>query len=63
MKSENPQPCGLPVLEAELAETLKAIADCFEQSRLIDRRADEYGHRRSSEIGDAVKLLTVPLDL
>jgi hypothetical protein len=63
MKSENPQPCGLPVLEAELAETLQAIKDSFEDARTLDRRVDEFGHRRSSVVNDAVKLLTVSAEI
>jgi len=63
MKSENPQPCGLPILEAELAETLQAIKDSFEDARTLDRRVDEFGHRRSSVVNDAVKLLTVSAEI
>lgn len=63
MKSENPLPCGLPILEAELAETLQAIKDSFEDARALDRRVDEFGHRRSSVVNDAVKLLTVSAEI
>jgi hypothetical protein len=63
MKSENPLPCGLPILEAELAETLQAIKDSFEDARTLDRRVDEFGNRRSSVVNDAVKLLTVSAEI
>jgi hypothetical protein len=65
MNSENspPQPAGVPVLEAELSETLKAVADCFEVTKKVDTVRDEYGHRRAREIENAVALLKVSAEL
>ncbi len=65
MNTENPvlQPGALPILEAELAETLKGVADCFEHARDLCQLDDQYGHRRTSEIGNAVTLLKVSAEL
>ncbi len=65
MTPENsaPQPAALATLEAELAETLKGVADCFAMARELSQINDEYGHRRASEIGNAVTLLKVSAEL
>ena len=58
-----PQPAALLTLEAELAETLKGITDCFAVTHKIDFVRDEYGHRRAREIENAVTLLRVSGEL
>ena len=63
MKSENALPCGLPTLEAELAETLKAITDCFETARQSDPTTDAWSNRRNAEFSSAVDLLKVSAEL
>ena len=62
-QSPLPSPCGLPILEAELAETLQAIKEAFEVTRSVDSRRDEFGHRRSSAVADAVTLLRVSAEV
>ncbi|MDE2182683.1 MAG: hypothetical protein KGJ78_06640 [Alphaproteobacteria bacterium] len=56
-------PPSVALLEAELTETLKAVADCFAQSRLSTPANDEHGHRRGREIDGAVSLLKVSAEL
>jgi hypothetical protein len=58
-----PQPAALLTLEAELAETLKGVTDCFAVTQKIDFVRDEYGHRRAREIENAVTLLRVSGEL
>ena len=65
MNAENPvpQPAALCTLEAELAEALKGVTDCFAVTQKIDFGRDEYGHRRAREIENAVTLLRVSGEL
>jgi len=64
MQNDTSAPPGaIAMLEAELAETLKAVTDCFAVSRAADPGRDEYGHRRAREIENAVSLLKVSADL
>ena len=58
-----PQPAALLTLEAELAETLKGVTDCFAVTHKIDFVRDEYGHRRAREIENAVTLLKVSAEV
>jgi hypothetical protein len=58
-----PQPCGLPTLEAELAETLDGIKECFAVTKKVNFDRDEYGHRRAREIENAVTLLRVSAEI
>jgi hypothetical protein len=57
------QPAALLTLEAELAETLRAIKESFEMTRAVNSRADEFGYRRSSAVSDAVTLLKVSAEI
>jgi len=57
------QPAALTTLEAELAEALKGVSDCWEVAHKIDFARDEYGHRRAREIENAVTLLRVSGEL
>ena len=64
MEQETPvQPGAITMLEAELGETLRAIADSFGEARTLDHRIDEFGNRRSSVVNDAVKLLKVSAEI
>ena len=58
-----PQPAAVCTLEAELAEALKGIADCFAVTKKVSFERDEYGHRRAREIENAVTLLRVSGEL
>ena len=61
---QSPQPPGaIAILEAELAETLKAVADCFAGARTVNPERDEYGHRRAREFENAVALLKASAEL
>lgn len=41
-----------------------AVADCFDQAKVHSHNSqDEYGHRRSNEIGSAVTVLKVTAKL
>ncbi|HEY0282485.1 MAG TPA: hypothetical protein VGC27_07670 [Rhizomicrobium sp.] len=57
------QPAAVLTLEAELAETLKGVTDCFAVTHKIDFNRDEYGHRRAREIENAVTLLKVSAEV
>lgn len=58
---------AVSLLEAELAETLTAISSSFAEVCKFDesdaRSNDEFGHKRSAAVNDAVKLLAVSAEL
>ena len=60
---EQPTPGAIAILEAELAETLKAVCDCFTVTRSVELARDEYGHRRARELENAVSLLKASAEL
>lgn len=56
-------PAAVGILEAELKETLKAITECFARAKSCDQQNDEFGHRRTNVMSDAVSLLKVSAEL
>ena len=65
MKDENQpsQPAAVSILESELSAVLKAVGECFTVTTEVDRKRDEYGHRRAREIENAIALLKVSAEL
>jgi hypothetical protein len=63
----DPKSDAVSLLEAELAETLAAVGSSFAEVRKFDesngRSLDEFGHKRSAAVNDAVRLLAVSAEL
>ena len=58
-----PPPSTIVLLEAQLSQTLDALADCFAVTKTVNPVRDEYGHRRAREIENAVTLMKASADL